>query len=254
VEDCKTKDVDMVHYAVMTFISHHPEARNQGLRVPSLAARHPNLFAQCGTATGDEKRLDYWREDPNLNEHHEHWHILYKALPMPDPNNTDNTYERDRFGELFIYMHRQMNARYIAERLSVGLDVTNPLENFDEIIPEGYTPSKHLKTQNADAKAYVARPVGKTMKMGDRPEMNINFTVDKVKKTRELIKKSIETVTPQGGGYFLDENDKPIEQIVANKLGLAIESGLNERYSNLSMYTPFHSAGHVILGSLKDPG
>ncbi|CAG8747321.1 23728_t:CDS:2, partial [Cetraspora pellucida] len=257
VEDCKTKDVELVHYSIMTFISHYPEARKQGLRVPSLAARHPNLFAQCGTATGDEKLLDYWREDPNMNEHHEHWHILYANVPMPnpDPTKSNETYMKDRFGELFVYMHRQMNARYIAERLSVGLNVTKPLEDFNEVIPEGYTPSKHLKTQTTDGSAgkdYAARPVGKTMSMGDNTSPGSDFTVAKVTKVRELIKKSIETASPHSSGYFLDENGKQIEPIVADKLGLAIESGLKGKFDNLSMYTPFHTSGHVILGTTSN--
>ncbi|CAG8807446.1 8761_t:CDS:1, partial [Racocetra fulgida] len=52
---------------------------------PSLAARHPNLFVQTGTAEGDEKLIDYWHEDPNMNEYYEHWHILYANVQMPIP-------------------------------------------------------------------------------------------------------------------------------------------------------------------------
>jgi hypothetical protein len=28
-------------------------------------------------ATPPEKRLDFWREDPLMNDHHEHWHLVY---------------------------------------------------------------------------------------------------------------------------------------------------------------------------------
>jgi len=54
-----------------------------------------------------EGRLEYYRYDPGLNTHHRHWHEIYQdALGIKD----DGTY-RDRAGELFYYMHQQMNAR-----------------------------------------------------------------------------------------------------------------------------------------------
>ena len=28
-------------------------------------------------STGVERRLDFWREDPLADEHHEHWHEVY---------------------------------------------------------------------------------------------------------------------------------------------------------------------------------
>ena len=70
-------------------------------------------------ATPPEKRLDFWREDPLMNDHHEHWHLVYPASGRPSPNGVVAL--GDRHGELFAYMHQQMIARYDAERLSVGL-------------------------------------------------------------------------------------------------------------------------------------
>ena len=48
----------------------------------------------------------------------------------------------DRQGELFVYMHRQMLARYDAERLSVGLRRVRPFgPPFTSTPPDGYDPA-----------------------------------------------------------------------------------------------------------------
>ena len=48
----------------------------------------------------------------------------------------------DRQGELFVYMHRQMLARYDAERRAVGLaDVTAFAPDYTAVPPDGYNPA-----------------------------------------------------------------------------------------------------------------
>lgn len=107
-----------------------------------------------------EHLLRYWREDILLNEHHEHWHLVYpyEGRPLPiDSLLTEDSITNDlnfadeasrtlhlhwdkRHGELFAYMHAQMLARYSAERLSLGLPPVRPLENYRQIIEDGYDP------------------------------------------------------------------------------------------------------------------
>ncbi|CAG8587109.1 11136_t:CDS:2, partial [Racocetra fulgida] len=117
--DCKTEDVNMVQHALMTFVTHHPKTRKKKIRIPSLARRNPGLSAPAkpvyitpGPFVGSrpvaptqdvssEQVLDYWREDPNLNQHHEHWHIVYSDKPLPDPQFPDDKskeYIKDRQG------------------------------------------------------------------------------------------------------------------------------------------------------------
>merc|ERR1719470_240060 len=52
----------------------------------------------------------YFREDPVANAHHAEWHRIGSG---------------PRWGEYFYYMHGQMLARYEAERLSLGMDLTS---------------------------------------------------------------------------------------------------------------------------------
>ena len=56
--------------------------------------------------TPSEALLNWFREDPKANEHHEHWHLVYPFNGDPVTGMT-----RDRQGELFLYMHEQMIAR-----------------------------------------------------------------------------------------------------------------------------------------------
>lgn len=51
----------------------------------------------------------------------------------------------DRHGELFLYMHQQMLARYNAERLAHDLDPVVPLSDLDAPIAEAYDPGPALK-------------------------------------------------------------------------------------------------------------
>lgn len=47
-------------------------------------------------------RLWYFREDVGLNLHHWHWHLVY-------PHDCDtNVVDKDRRGELFYYLHKQV--------------------------------------------------------------------------------------------------------------------------------------------------
>jgi len=53
----------------------------------------------------EEHRVAYWREDIGINLHHWHWHLVY-------PFETDiRIVNKDRRGELFYYMHHQIQAR-----------------------------------------------------------------------------------------------------------------------------------------------
>ncbi|MEA2704754.1 MAG: hypothetical protein QOD63_2699, partial [Actinomycetota bacterium] len=122
----------LVQYALALFLTHYPPARAE-LTLPALEERQPELVlpsspgfargadaapAKAG-ASPPEDELEFWREDPLLNEHHEHWHLVYPMRGRPSPDGPPDI--GDRHGELFAYMHEQMLARYDAERLGVGL-------------------------------------------------------------------------------------------------------------------------------------
>lgn len=59
----------------------------------------------------EEQRMSYFREDIGVNMHHWHWHLTY---PTTGPQVV---VDKDRRGELFYYMHSQVNDLY---RLKCG--------------------------------------------------------------------------------------------------------------------------------------
>src|SRR6266508_3586094 len=87
----QTEDPELVHHALSLFVTHSTEGRR--LVMPRTVASDPGSFtpstcAVDGTAapaveaaaagsTGDERGLDFWREDALANEHHQHWHQVY---------------------------------------------------------------------------------------------------------------------------------------------------------------------------------
>lgn len=149
----QTENPDLLNYAFMVFITHHPRAKT--LPIPPLELREPvkvapsaSIGAETASAAMDnadpyENVLRWYREDPLSNEHHEHWHIVYPVFGL-NPGSTLLPVQ-DRRGELFLYMHRQMLARYDCERISVGLPRVVPFANFSEDIDVAVAPNKFLR-------------------------------------------------------------------------------------------------------------
>jgi len=121
-------DPDAARFALFSYLTHRAPASE--LRVLPLAQRFPNKVVpsvspslpdaamQAMFEAHPELRVAWWREDPGLNEHLEHWHVVYSPAGVPGAGGE----RKDRHGELFLYLHRQMLARYEAERRAVGLD------------------------------------------------------------------------------------------------------------------------------------
>nr|CAG8442723.1 11309_t:CDS:2 [Entrophospora candida] len=263
-EKTETNDPELVRWALMIFISHHPSARSGQLRIPPLTKRAPHnsvpkqqlnvlapgpaIFGGGGltAAAGQQQQesliqnineaefaINFWREDPNFNEHHEHWHIVYPGEGVPDPSNPKNLIQKDRQGELFIYMHRQIHD---AERVALGISLVNPLDNFDEPIPEGYNPSGNLV--DSDRTSFATRPSG--LRIGDLGE---GMTVAELKQFEANIKAAIKK------GQFKDGS-----VITPDLLGKTLESSYSgndqewEKY-----YGSLHNTGHVMLAYINDP-
>ncbi len=148
--------------ALAIFMTHNKEAQNLGMFLPQLkeimvAPYKPEPAPTLNPVTVDTLRnietLSYWREDHDLNDHHWHWHIVYPWSGIP-VDKKSNKFKRtiDRQGELFLYMHSQMLARYNAERLSwTDISMVNPW-TYDEVVEPSYTAPPGLRDQ------YGARP------------------------------------------------------------------------------------------------
>ncbi len=140
---------ELVQFALLAYLAHDPhgaEVRIAPLAerfpykvVPSVSPSTPDAALQATFEANPESRLAWWREDPGLNEHLEHWHVLYNAAGVPGGER------KDRHGELFLYLHRQMLARYEAERRAVGLDPVQSWWPFTVAQdPWGYDPGPGL--------------------------------------------------------------------------------------------------------------
>jgi tyrosinase len=247
----------LVKHALKVFVTHDAEARER-LQLPSVesvethevegepppprpttpgpaaAAAAPEAeAAPSRTEPAEERRLDWYREDPFANDHHHHWHIVYPGGGLRE-NGVRRTQPRQ--GELFFYMHQQMLARYDTERVIAGLGPVAPYPgpsgpgapDYGTAIAEGY-----------GAPGYVTRLPGSTP--GDVTDL-----VD----ARSAVGKAIADKRLDAGGADLGPLD-------ANQLGAAVEPSLIfrsgsalptvERYGNL------HGGGHVVVGRLGDP-
>ncbi len=161
----------LAQHALKLFLTHDERARSffpleplvlrqPRALIPSTTAKAGAAVPYSGTATPPEDELTWWREDPLLNEHHEHWHLVYPTAPLLDHPFGD------RHGELFGYMHEQMLARYDAERLALGLDKVEPFDTSDytKPIPQGYDPGPiTLYGDDGNPYGYRARPAGASL-------------------------------------------------------------------------------------------
>ena len=83
-------DPEEIRQAFSLFVTHNREGRR--LRKPRTVAAAPELFNPARARNGGVQEvsvggaspgLDYWREDPLANEHHEHWHQVYPFSGLP---------------------------------------------------------------------------------------------------------------------------------------------------------------------------
>lgn len=239
-----TEDVQLVKYALMVFITHHPEGRR--LPIPPLEERAPEHVIpsprppaaqlEAMGASGLEARLDYFREDTAVNAHHDRWHQVYPFWGHPDPQNPQQSITKNRQGELFWYMHQQMLARYDMEREGCGLQRTESLENYFVPIPEGYEPN---------LPGYADRAPQTTI--GDIA----NYTVNDHETRRQRLLEAARTGVLQvgNGPSTVPINDPSLfSGTIESSVGsVNREAGTapNSHYGSL------HNFGHVLIG---DPG
>lgn len=281
----------LVQYALQLFLTHHPEARGT-FKVKPLEVRQPNLVrsseatpepppapalgvraakapAKKGKkkpavgATPPENRLNFWREDPLLNEHHEHWHLVYPLRPLdtpPGPKPPEGYPLGDRHGELFAYMHEQMLARYDAERLAAGLprveafDVS-PLtkKRFTAEIPQGYDPGPLALWDGAQWSQFRARPADAAigdLTLDQTAEGGPNWATRVGAKISEQVKfGNALFAAGKSGNYDLLGPDNPV---TVDNLGDTAEANANSADAfgvgnpkNFQTYGQFHNDGHI---------
>jgi tyrosinase len=234
-------EAGLAQHALGLFLTHHP--LGQTLSVPSLLKRTalamdaaaPLPDETLGShSDGDEIKVDWFREDPLLNEHHEHWHWVY-------PNRRgagESIYKvKERHGELFYYMHQQMLARYDTERVAAGLGKVTPIENYTAPLGAGYDPGR------LSDYGYAARATDSVMvPFGDitpAVQSGLRDGLTQAIAASAMRKPSGETVPLAGHAG-------------SNILGLASET--TEATTN-PVYGNHHGNGHVLIGDLnQNPG
>ena len=142
---------NLVKLAFGIFLTHSEDAHRLGVVTPSLLFHNhfrtelpgvPLSNPIAADAMKGVELVSYFREDYDFNDHHYHWHYVYPYAGIV----VNGQHERviDRQGELFLYMHSQMLARYDAELLSWDLDITHSW-GYDDVLTFGYTPPPGLR-------------------------------------------------------------------------------------------------------------
>jgi tyrosinase len=265
------EDPELARYAVKLFLTHY--RHGLPLRIKGLEARAPWLILPSKGLTGDtteanpEERLLWLREDPKLNEHHEHWHVVYPIAGVPAPGTERKGVTKDRQGELFLYMHRQMLARYDTERLAVGLQ---PVEawGYHDADPWGYDPGRYLQPR--------FRPRAPGLKWVPTLEGNPKAPSphDVTVQVQDMVDRGERLFAAARSGYF-ELPDKTRVPVDANLLGLtqeadigSVEAGVlpwdpkrstedawfHEWYNAFIVghYGNFHNVGHDMFAWLSD--
>ena len=228
---------DLLYFALEVFLTHY-NGQIQ-IEIPSLLVREPELTAPSGKkdsahiqknfgfeiakGSDEETKLDWFREDPLLNEHHGHWHVVY---------NRQQFY--DRQGEMFLYMHQQMLARYDAERQSEDVNKVVPFSDMRNQIRVGYTagPDERLSSE-----------------YGRDREVNVlvsNADANTQLQFRQRIINDINNAVYDQRMQIADPLKRETDAI--NRLGSTLES--NQQALN-APYRNYHGNGHGYIGNLN---
>ena len=253
-------NADLKNYALMVFITHNEKAKRiLNGTIPSITVRKPLRVAPSlaapqstdsstllksgsdedggGCTPTSENQMNYFREDPSFNEHHERWHVVYPngGIPYSTADGQLAYKERERHGEMFIYMHRQMLAHYDANRLACGLPKVKPYD-FSVTIDEGYDPGTFVRTFG-DIK-YGARASNNPLR---------DFGKVTVEQQRNYVV-GLQKAAPQGTIVL---NDKKVK-LTPDLVGLVIEAlggGVEGMKAVRSGYGNVHNMGHMIIAS-----
>jgi len=190
-----------------------------------------------------ESNLWYFREDPQMNSHHNYWHGLFSNKSL------------ERRGEFFFYMHRQMTIRYNMERLTHNMGLVVPLspDTWDKPLPLGYD----AKLKAEIGVDYEPRPDNIRMSdlSGEKcPPGTCPFVAQKVSvmddwygEIQTAIRKK-RVITDDGATISLrvsrgrDEGISPLGDIVE-----AVGSVNNKTYGDI------HNQGHIFIAFVTDP-
>lgn len=246
----------LVKLALSVFLTHSREAHRLGIISPSL--QHYSEFETVegvplsNPASPETMQgygiLSYWREDYGLNDHHNHWHKVYPTSGIGEPPHSTI----DRQGELFLYMHAQMLARYNAELLSWGLDMVHPFQ-YDDVLTEGYTPTPSLTLE------FLPRPADQGWDEPTKAEQitfrdNIFGAIHDGYFVTKKVDASGETIAT-GRLCLTSENAANWVGVVVEAQSSALQEVAPNEFIDRDLYGNLHNMGHNYLSQIgSKPG
>lgn len=222
----------------MAFLADDNEAQPGGMQTAGVAP-----------PSDADSSLHWFREDIFLNEHHRHWHIVYSTIGTFDPaSSTFRT--KDRQGEIFVYMHKQMLARYDTERVALGLQPVAPMTDFTEPIAIGYDPN----TRPPAGIGYTGRPDNVSLTSFDASDLAGRRTTFQQMINTGTLNGSAISLTPDVLGTLLEANFGVFGPFTASSQA-EFEGIINQRFGTLgSIGMNLHNIGHgAISGVPQNP-
>ena len=153
----------------------------------------------------------------------------------------------DRHGEMFVYMHEQMLARYDAERMAVGLTRVRPIDPLGGPSPDGYRPGPIFNRLG-----YQDRPLGSVMPP-NAIDNDGNGRLDTAG-VAELSAWRARLATAVTNGVFVGATPGSTNPVDRETIGAHIEAidrrlvpGMGGSYGGL------HNAGHMSISSSSTP-
>lgn len=190
------------------------------------------------TNVSDELKMNYFREDIAINQHHFHWHIVYPHSGPPEVVN------KDRRGELFYYMHNQTLRRLDNDRFCLGIPAVAPLKlGKNAKCAEGYFP----KLDSSLGSRYLSGRPDNTEFSDVQLE---GFTI-----SAEMIRMWLERITNCiTAGFVILPNRQRMEltaETGMDVIGNMIEA--SQLSPNRNYYGTVHNYGHTLISRCHDP-
>jgi len=182
-----------------------------------------------------DSKLWYFNEDPLINSNHFHWHQLLSNSEQL--GHTSHSSNLDRRGEMFYFIHKQILSRVNAERLSVGLNITEPFgpDEWSRPVYPGYDP----KLGAGAVDKYEPRPAGASMFRSDQRQL---------KRDLASLELAIDQMEMKIGGNRVKMGYWNGVDFGISGLGDVMESYVASQYGDL------HNGGHTIIAKLAKTG
>ena len=152
---------------------------------------------------------------------------------------------KDRRGEIFYYMHKQVMARYNAERLSNGMGDVERFSNFRVPIREGYFPKLDTLVAN---RAWPARPDNVLPKNLIREADELRLDINVMETSLMRFNRAVQD------GFVVTANNQriPLDEVTGiDILGNMMESSILS--PNREFYGNLHNSMHNIIAYSHDP-